>query len=69
MVRIDTLSSLLCTLIITASYWCWIAFKVWLVAREHGNAKSNSQDQGSRNSIIVWWAIGIVVGISPFQIS
>ncbi len=63
MVRIDTLSSLLCTLIITASYWCWIAFEVWLVARERGNAKSNSQDQGSRNSIIVWWAIGIVVGI------
>ena len=63
MVRTDTLSSLLYSVIITVSYWCWIAFEVWLVARERGKAKNNSQDQGSRNSIIVWWSIGIVVGI------
>ena len=63
MVRVDTLSSLICTVIITASYWCWIAFEVWLVARERGTARNESQNKGSRNSIIVWWCIGILLGI------
>jgi protein-S-isoprenylcysteine O-methyltransferase Ste14 len=63
MVRLDTSSSLIFVVVITASYWCWIAFEVWLVARERGTASNDSQDKGSRNSIIVWWSIGILVGI------
>jgi len=62
-VRIDTSSSLVCTLIISVSYWCWIAFEVWLVARERGTSARNAQDRGSRNSIIIWWCAGIVLGI------
>ena len=63
MVRMDTSSSVVFTAIISASYWCWIAFEVWLVARERGTARNDSQDKGTRNSIIVWWSIGIVIGI------
>jgi protein-S-isoprenylcysteine O-methyltransferase len=63
MVRLDTSSSLLYTVILTVSYWCWIAFEIWLVAREHGTAQDDSLDQGSRKTIIFWWTAGIVIGI------
>ena len=63
MVRIDTSLSFICTLIISVSYWCWIAFEVWLVARERSTSKKDTQDRGSRGSIIVWWCIAIILGI------
>ena len=63
MVRLDTSSSVIYIVIITVSYWCWIAFEIWLVAREHGTAEDDSQDQGSRKTIIFWWSVGIVLGI------
>ena len=63
MVRIDLTLSLTYTLIITAFYWGWIAFEIWLVARESGTLKNDSEDRGSRNTIILWWSIGIVLGI------
>lgn len=63
MVRIDLTLSLTYTLIMTAFYWGWIAFEIWLVARESGTLKNDSEDRGSRNTIILWWSIGIVLGI------
>jgi len=63
LVRIDTSSSFICILIISISYWCWIAFEVWLVARERGTWTKDTQDRGSRGSIIIWWCVGIVLGI------
>ena len=63
MVRIDLPLSLIYTLIITAFYWGWIAFEIWLVAREHETTINNSEDRGTRNNIILWWSVGIIVGI------
>ncbi len=63
MVRIDLSLSLTYTLIITAFYWCWIAFEIWLVARDRGTPINDSEDRGSRNNIILWWSVGIVLGI------
>jgi protein-S-isoprenylcysteine O-methyltransferase Ste14 len=63
MVRIDLSLPLIYTLIITAFYWGWIAFEIWLVARESGTEKNDSEDRGSRNNIILWWSIGIILGI------
>jgi len=54
MVRIDLPLSLAYILIITAFYWSWIAFEVWLVVRDRGTAKDDTEDRGSRNNIIFW---------------
>jgi hypothetical protein len=45
MVRTDL--SLSYTLIITAFYWSWIAFEIWLVARDRGTVKNDSEDRGA----------------------
>lgn len=63
MVRIDLSLPLIYTLIITACYWGWVAFEIWLISRDHVITKNDSEDRGSRNSIIFWWSFGIVLGI------
>lgn len=63
MVRINLSLSLTYILIITAFYWSWIVFEFWLVARERGAIKNDSEDRGSRNTIILWWSIGIILGV------
>jgi len=55
--------SLFYTVVLSTSYWLWIAFEIWLVVRERGNANAVSQDRGSRNLLIVCWSIGVVLGI------
>jgi len=62
-VRTDLSSSLINYLIITAFYWGWIAYEIWLVYRDRGTAKNDSEDRGSRNNIILWWSLGIILGI------
>jgi protein-S-isoprenylcysteine O-methyltransferase len=51
------------TVVLSVSYWLWIAIEIWLVARERGDANAIYQDRGSRNLLIVSWIIGIVLGI------
>jgi protein-S-isoprenylcysteine O-methyltransferase Ste14 len=63
MVRIDLYSSLIYNLIITAFYWIWVAFEVYLIFRDRGTVKNDSEDRGSRNNIIFWWSFGIILGI------
>lgn len=63
MVRIDLSSSLIYNLIITAFYWSWVAFEIWLISRDRGTVKNDSEDRGTRNTIIFWWSLGIVLGI------
>ncbi len=42
MVRSDTSSLLIITVIVSVSYWCWIVLEVWLVARERGTARNSA---------------------------
>jgi protein-S-isoprenylcysteine O-methyltransferase len=63
MVRTDLYSSLIYNLIITAFYWSWVAFEIWLISRDRGTVKNDSEDRGSRNTIIFWWSFGILPGI------
>ncbi len=63
MVRIDLSLSLIYILIITACYWGWVVFEIWIISRDHRIAINDSEDRGSRNSIIFWWSLGIVIGI------
>jgi len=44
--------SILYTVVLSVSYWVWIAFEIWLIARERGDANAVSQDRGSRNLLI-----------------
>jgi protein-S-isoprenylcysteine O-methyltransferase len=55
--------SILYTVLLSVSYWSWIAIEVWLIARERGDPNAVSQDRGSRNLLLVSWIIGIVLGI------
>jgi len=55
--------SILYTVVLSVSYWAWIAIEIWLIARERSDANAVSQDRGSRNLLIVSWVIGIVLGI------
>jgi len=55
--------SILYTVVLSVSYWSWIAIEIWLIARERSDANAVSQDRGSRNLLIVSWVIGIVLGI------
>jgi protein-S-isoprenylcysteine O-methyltransferase Ste14 len=54
------------TVVLSVSYWSWIAIEIWLIARERGDANAVSQDHGSRNVLIVSLSIGIVLGIFTF---
>lgn len=63
MIRIDFSLPLIYDLIITIFYWGWVAFEIWLVIRDRGIAVDESEDNGSRNNIILWWSLGIVIGI------
>ena len=51
------------TVVLSVTYWSWIAIEIWLIARERGDANAISQDRGSRNLLIVSWIIAIVLGI------
>ena len=51
MVTTDLYSSLIYNLIITAFYWSWVAFEIWLISRDRGTVKNESEDRGSRNTI------------------
>ena len=51
------------TVVLSVTYWSWIAIEIWLIARERGDANVISQDRGSRNLLIVSWIIGMVLGI------
>jgi protein-S-isoprenylcysteine O-methyltransferase len=55
--------SSLYTVVLTVSYWSWIAIEIWLIVRERGDAKAASQDRGTRSLLIVSWIIAVVVGI------
>jgi protein-S-isoprenylcysteine O-methyltransferase len=55
--------SLIYNLIITAFYWSWVAFEIWLIFRDRGTVKNDSEDSGSRNAIIFWWSFGILLGV------
>jgi hypothetical protein len=41
------------TVVLSVSYWLWIAIEIWLITRERGDAKAIYQDRGSRNQLIV----------------
>lgn len=51
------------TVVLSASYWLWIAMEIWLIARERRDANAISQDRGSRNLLIVSLSIAIALGI------
>ena len=55
--------SSLYTVVLTVSYWSWIAIEIWLIVRERGDAKAASQDRGTRSLLIVSWIIAVVLGI------
>jgi protein-S-isoprenylcysteine O-methyltransferase len=55
--------SIVYTVLLSVSYWSWIAIEIWLIARERGDPNAVSQDRGSRNLLLVSWIIGIVLGI------
>ncbi len=55
--------SILYTVLLSVSYWSWIAIEIWLIARERGDSNAVSHDRGSRNLLLVSWIIGIVLGI------
>lgn len=63
MVRIDLSPSLAYIFIITACYWCWVAFELWLIFRDPATVKNDPEDKGTRNTIIFWWSLGIITGI------
>jgi protein-S-isoprenylcysteine O-methyltransferase len=54
---------ILYTVVLSVSYWSWIAIEIWLLARERREADAVSQDRGSRNLLIVFLSIGVVLGI------
>jgi len=56
-------SSILYTVILSVSYWSWIAIEIWLIARERGDANAVYQDRGTRKVLITSWFIAIVLGI------
>jgi protein-S-isoprenylcysteine O-methyltransferase len=51
------------TVVLSASYWLWIAMEIWLIVRERRDANAISQDRGSRNLLIVSLSIAIALGI------
>ncbi len=51
------------TVVLTVSYWLWIAIETWLIVRERGATHAASQDRGTRRLLIVSWVIAVVVGI------
>jgi protein-S-isoprenylcysteine O-methyltransferase len=55
--------SLSYTVVLTVSYWLWIAMEIWLIARERREANAVAQDRGSRTFLIVSLSIAIVLGI------
>ena len=55
--------SLMYTIIITVSYWCWLGFEIWLIVRDRSSVKDDSKDRGSRTVNIVSLFLGIVFGI------
>jgi protein-S-isoprenylcysteine O-methyltransferase Ste14 len=55
--------SSLYTVVLTVSYWSWIAIEMGLIVRERGDAKAAAQDRGTRSLLIVSWIIAVVVGI------
>jgi protein-S-isoprenylcysteine O-methyltransferase len=63
MVTSPAYPSFLYAAILTVSYWCWILFEIYLILRDRGAAKSDSQDRGTRSWNIISIAIGIVLGI------
>ncbi len=55
--------SLSYTVVLSASYWLWIAMEIWLIARERGDPNTVSQDRGSRTLLIVSLSLAIALGI------
>jgi protein-S-isoprenylcysteine O-methyltransferase Ste14 len=55
--------SALYALVLTVSYWSWIAIELWLIVREYGDPSADSRDRGSRVLLIASWFIGIALGI------
>jgi protein-S-isoprenylcysteine O-methyltransferase len=55
--------SLSYAVLLTVSYWLWIAMEIWLIARERRDANAVAQDRGSRTLLIVSLSIAIVLGI------
>jgi len=63
MVTSPVFPSLAFTLTITASYWCWVSFEAWIVARDRREVKGESLDRSSFTWVIAWLVVGIVVGV------
>lgn len=55
--------SLSYAIVLSASYWLWIAMEIWLIARERRDANAVSQDRGSRSLLILSLSIAVVLGI------
>jgi protein-S-isoprenylcysteine O-methyltransferase Ste14 len=54
------------TIVLSVSYWLWIAIEIWLIARERRDASAVFQDRGSRNLLIV--SLSIAIGLGVFAI-
>jgi protein-S-isoprenylcysteine O-methyltransferase Ste14 len=52
------------TVILSASFWCWILFEIWVFLRERGTARDSSRDRGSAALVIIVLAAGITLGLN-----
>ena len=55
--------SLFYTVVLSVSYWAWIALEMWLIVRERRDAGAVFQDRGSRTLLVVSLSIAVVFGI------
>jgi protein-S-isoprenylcysteine O-methyltransferase len=51
------------TVVLSISYWSWIAIEIWLILRERHDASAVFQDRGSRTLLIISLSIAVVFGI------
>jgi protein-S-isoprenylcysteine O-methyltransferase Ste14 len=55
--------SIFYTVVLTVSYWSWVAIEIWLIVRERRDVIAVSQDRGTRNVVFVSLSVAIVLGI------
>ncbi len=47
--------------IFTVSFWCWLAFEIWMFSRDRGRQKRNARGGGA---IVIALVIGILVALN-----